>query len=188
MKLEKVLVAIDGSDTALEALDIGIEISNTYNAVLIILCVASLDSFPDDLRGIAADKVAHADRQNPNWPSLARLPSWVASALEAIESQGTSYRVLDELVAQVLEKAQARSHEAGVKNVSPVADSGEPTPRIVSQATTLGVDLVIVGARHFGPNGIEPLSVANAVARELPCSCLVYRNPKAGNEPAATAG
>ncbi len=156
MKLEKVLVAIDGSDTALEALDIGIEISNTYDAALSILCVASLDSFPDDLRGIAADEVAHADRKNPKWPNLARLPSWVVSALETIESQGTSYRVLDAMVAQILEKAQARAREAGVGNVSLVADSGEPAPRIVSQAKALGVDLVIVGPRHFGPGGVEP--------------------------------
>ena len=88
MKIEKILVAIDGSDESLEALDAGIGLAKNNGVALVVLCVASLDSFPDDLRGIAADEVAHADRQNPKWPNLSRLPSWVASALGLIESLG----------------------------------------------------------------------------------------------------
>ncbi len=58
MKIEKILVAIDGSDESLEALDAGIGLAKNNGAALVVLCVASLDSFPDDLRGIAADEVA----------------------------------------------------------------------------------------------------------------------------------
>ncbi|MDJ0871035.1 MAG: universal stress protein [Gammaproteobacteria bacterium] len=51
-------MAIDGSDESLEALDAGIGLAKNNGAALVVLCVASLDSFPDDLRGIAADEVA----------------------------------------------------------------------------------------------------------------------------------
>ncbi|MDJ0890504.1 MAG: universal stress protein [Gammaproteobacteria bacterium] len=58
MKIEKILVAIDGSDESLDPLDAGIRLTKANAAALVVVCVASLDSFPDDLRGIAADEVA----------------------------------------------------------------------------------------------------------------------------------
>ena len=82
------MAEVDGSDESVKALDAGIGLAKYNGAALVVLCVASLGSFPDDLRGIAADEVAHADRQNPKWPNLSRLPSWVASALGLIESLG----------------------------------------------------------------------------------------------------
>ncbi len=52
------MAEVDGSDESVKALDAGIGLAKYNGAALVVVCVASLDSFPDDLRGIAADEVA----------------------------------------------------------------------------------------------------------------------------------
>jgi nucleotide-binding universal stress UspA family protein len=177
----RVLVAIDGSDESLAALDMSMKLCRDYSAELVLICVANLDSFPSALRGLAGLKVSVLGPEDQRWPSLGRLPLWITEALEVIKTQGSHRRVVDELSAQILEKAKIKAESAGIGNIRLEQGSGSPAEEIVRCCQSLNVDLVVVAPRHFEAGSPPDYSVANAVAQSSPCSCLTVK--PAGTNP-----
>jgi nucleotide-binding universal stress UspA family protein len=171
----RVLVAIDGSDESFTALDMSIRVCRDYSAELVLMCVADLDSLPNALRGLAGLKASELDTQDQRWPNLAGLPLWIAESLEVIRTQGSHRRVVDELTAQILEKAKTRAESAGIDHIRLEQSSGSPTEEIVRCCKSLSIDLVVVAPRHFEPESLPDYSVANAVAQMSPCSCLLVK-------------
>lgn len=89
-------------------------------------------------------------------------------------------RLVDEMNG-VLDRAVERLRAAGI-----AADArllrGRPASRLVEEATTLGVDLVIVGSRGLGPFRSMLLgSVSAEVVDRAPCPVLVARGEAIGS-------
>ncbi|MGB5253403.1 MAG: universal stress protein [Sedimenticolaceae bacterium] len=175
MEFGRVLVAIDGSEESLDALDVSMKVCRDNSAELVLMCVANLDSFPRTLRGLAGLEASELGPQDQRWPSLGRLPLWIAEALEVIKTQGSHRRVVDELAAQILEKAKAKAASAGIGNIKLEQGSGSPAEEIVRRCKSLNVDLVVVAPRHFEAGSPPDHSIANAVSQSSPCSCLLVK-------------
>ena len=174
-EFRRVLVAIDGSDESLAALDMSLKVCRDYSAELVLMCVANLDSFPSALRSLAGLETSALDPQDQRWQSLGRLPLWITEALEVIKTQGSHRAVVDELSAQILEKAKVKAESAGIANIRLEQGSGSPAEEIVRCCKSLNVDLVVVAPRHFEGGSPPDYSVANAVAELSPCSCLTVK-------------
>jgi nucleotide-binding universal stress UspA family protein len=171
----RILVAIDGSDESLAALDMSLKVCRDYSAELVLMCVANLESFPSALRGLAGLETSALGPQDQRWLSLGRLPLWITEALEVVKTQGTHRRVVDELSAQILEKAKAKAKSAGIGSIRLEQGSGSPAEEIVRCCKSLNVDLVVVAPRHFEAGNPPDYSVANSVAQLSPCSCLTVK-------------
>lgn len=172
---EKVLLAIDGSDESLDALDVSLRICKDHSAELVLMCVASLDSFPSTLQSLAVLEGSVLSPQDQRWPNLPHLPLWIAEALEVIRTQGSHRRIVDELAVQILEKAKIKAEAAGIENIRLEHGSGSPAEAIVRCCKSLNVDLVVVAPRQFEAGSPPDHSVANAVAQSSPCSCLIVK-------------
>jgi len=171
----RVLVAIDGSDESLDALDVTLKVCRAFSAELVLMCVASLNSLPSALRSLAELKASALGQEDRRWPNLAGLPLWVAESLQVIKTQGSHRRVVDELAAQILEKAKVKAESAGMENIRLELVSGSPAEEIVRCCKSLNVDLVVVAPRHFEAGSPADYSVANAVAQLSPCTCLIVK-------------
>jgi nucleotide-binding universal stress UspA family protein len=172
--MKKILLALDGSDESLHALDTAIELSLAFSSELFLLCVATLESLPESLRGVAELKLSELSAADPRWPGMANVPLWLHEAVDVIKNQGTHQRVIDELAVQILEKAYVRANAAGVKSVKMETGSGDPAREIVSRSRSLNSDLVIVAPWH-DEAGRSQGGVAGAVARDCSCNCLIAR-------------
>jgi nucleotide-binding universal stress UspA family protein len=171
----RVLVAIDGSDESLAALDMSMKVCRDYSAELVLMCVADLESLPSALRGLAGLEASRLGPQDQRWPNLGGLPLWIAESLEVIKNQGSHRRVVDELSAQILQKAKVKAESAGIEHIRLEQGSGSPAEEIVRCCESLHVDLVVVAPRHFEAGSPPDYSVANAVAQSSPCSCLMVK-------------
>jgi nucleotide-binding universal stress UspA family protein len=171
----RVLVAIDGSDESLAALDMSMKVCRDYSAELVLVCVADMDSLPSALRGLARLESSELGPQDQRWPNLGGLPLWVAESLEVIKTQGSHRRVVDELSAQILEKAKVRAESAGIEHIRLEQGSGSAAEEIARCCKSLNVDLVVVAPRHLEAGSPPDYSVANAVAQLSPCSCLMVK-------------
>jgi len=174
-KFGKILLAIDGSDESLDALDVSLNMCRDHSAELVLMCVASLDSLPSTLKSLAGLECSVLTLQDQRLPHLSHLPLWIAEALEVIRTQGSHRRIVDELASQILEKAKIKAETAGIENIRLEHGSGSPAEEIVRCCKSLNVDLVVVAPRHFEAGSPPDHSVANAVAQSSPCSCLIVK-------------
>ena len=180
MQVRKVLVAVDGSEESMEALDAAIEIGRDRSSELFLLCVARLESFPDSIRAIAELRLSDLDTDDRRWPNLTGVPLWMSDAMAAIRTQGSHQKVIDELASQILSRAKGRAESAGIVCKELSHDSGDPTAQILGKCEVHGIDLVVLAPHHEASDGSPGDSVTLDVVRKSPCSCLVYKSQANG--------
>lgn len=143
---KKILVAIDGSRHAIEALDRGVELQKLTGAELYLLCVYKHHSLFEASLSIGR-------------------PADVQIADSALES----------FAKEVVEDAKKHAEEQGSPAVRGFVKSGKPSKTIVEFAEAKGVDLIVVGAKgtHGDRDGFFLGSVAQRVAGAAECATLV---------------
>lgn len=145
----KILLATDGSESANNAVDTVRSLSLPAGTEIVL--VAVLPATPD-LFGAA-------------WES------YVPADAEAIERQ-----MVDELKG-TLSGLRARIEQPGVDVKSEVL-RGRPASRVVEEASTLGVDLIVVGSRGLGAwKRLLLGSVSAEIVDHATCPVLVARRP-----------
>ncbi|BCX18808.1 MAG: universal stress protein [Geminicoccaceae bacterium] len=150
--MQRILVAIDGSEPAWKALDVAAELARALGARVDLLHVVRPEPPP---AGIAA--YAEAERI----PLEEEIARWRSERLEG-----------DEIAREAAERLRTK----GVRAVETIVEEGSPAPAILATAERLGADLVVVGSR--GRTGLLATllgSVSKRVAEEAPCSVLVVR-------------
>jgi len=155
--IKNILVAVDGSENSDRALDFALDISEKFNAAIMILNVSE---------------------------SLPMVP--VQDGFTPIPEEPTAYPGGDAaLISEDLQKAheevlsRAVAHAKKVKpnlNISSTLIEGEPAHEIVSAAKKGGFDVIVVG--HRGMGKMEELflgSVSMKVAHLTPCPVLIVK-------------
>lgn len=143
----KILVPVDGSDQALKAAKVAVELASTYHAKLFILSVVAAPGF-----SLVGPVGAPADLSD-------------------------YYKAGNADAKSAVERAEVIAREAGVEFsgsvVQPVASAADA---IVEFATSQKVDLIVMGTRGLGGIRKLVLgSVSSAVVSSSPCSVLVVR-------------
>jgi len=145
MMFERILVPVDGSDAALEALDLAVKLQSTCDAELYILCVYRHYS----LLEASLSMVRPEDPENLD---------------ESMREYATG----------VVERAKQIAVEGGAKKVRGIVKSGPPARTIVGIAEAKGANLIVMGSRGSGDVEKFLLgSVSHKVTSLADCPVLV---------------
>lgn len=142
---ERILVPVDGSDRALSALQVAVELQGKWGSELMLLCVYRHYSLLE----------ASMSMVNPERP----------------ENLDDSMR---EHARNVVEHAKAQAAEYGSTNVRGFVKSGPPARTIVNFAKDKNVGLIILGSRGLGDvEGYLLGSVSHKVTSLSHCPTMV---------------
>jgi len=154
---QKILVPIDGSETANAALDCAIRLVGAETTVLLLQVVDSAERI-----------IVQTTPAGYGLASASFTPSIVDSVIEAQRNAATAH----------LEAAQGRLATAGVANIETRIVEGLPGEEIVRVAQEEGFDLVVMGTH--GRSGLTRAvlgSVADHVVRHLDGTPVMLINP-----------
>ncbi|SFR45879.1 Nucleotide-binding universal stress protein, UspA family [Marinobacter daqiaonensis] len=143
---KRILVAVDGSKSALDALKQAVELQKLSQSELYIICVYKHHSLFSASLSIAR-------------PEELRIPD----------------EALSQYARDVVEHAKAIAVENGAPTVKGYTDSGRPSKTIVEFASKHDIDLIVLGARgtHGAKDGILLGSVSQRVAGMAKCPILL---------------
>lgn len=149
--MQRILVAVDGSDHALRAIDMAADIAVHFEIPLVVVHVRS-DSGAGQ---IPLDIVAYRQLEN----------------LYEAESG-----LLDSMASRIAEDAAERARRAGALSVEVQIDVGDPAATIVRMSQDLGADLIVMGRRGRGDlGGLLLGSVSHKVGHLAECAVLTVR-------------
>lgn len=115
--INKLLVALDGSNHSLKAVDYASETAASLKAKLIILNVVKTQELPESLREYAE--------------------------LEHVE--GTDIEVLKKVAGHLVANAERRAKEKGVDDIVGEVEEGPVARTIIARAQHHDVDMIVVG-------------------------------------------
>lgn len=122
--MARILVGVDGSESAMRAVDYAAKLAASTQSDLVLLTVSSLPFILDD----ELKAYAHAEHLYKD-----DLP-----------------RLLVDPRPPALEAARARATAMGAERVETIAVGGDPAAEIISAAERNGSDLIVVGRRGMG--------------------------------------
>lgn len=146
--LKKILVAIDGSQPSQRALDMGAQIAEKFDAVLVLIYVIRDMQLPESLRQMAEVELVQESR------------------LTTLQKIGQT----------ILAEAATRAKKQGAKNVRNEVRPGDPAGAILRYVAENGVDLIVMGSRGLGD--VESMllgSVSRKVSNLAKVGCLTVR-------------
>lgn len=142
---KRILVAVDGSRTALGALEKAIELQKLNDGEIFLLCVFKHHS----LFEASLSMVRPTEMQIPD-------------------------QALTEFAREVVNHAKEFAAEHGGKNVRGFVKGGRPSKTIVDFAQEKGVDLIVMGTHGtHSKDGMLLGSVAHRVASMAKCPILI---------------
>jgi nucleotide-binding universal stress UspA family protein len=174
--IDHVLVATDGSDTAIRAVDTAAGIAVKFNAKLTVLHVMLHGSRAEEAGRMAEAEhlVRHASASA--LPDMENVPGSMTELFRASRNNEETARILSALGDRIVEDAAARARKAGVAEVRTRVEAGDYAETILKTATAAGADLIVLGSRGLG--GLEGMllgSVSDKVARHAAISVLTVR-------------
>ena len=120
--LERILIALDGSEHSLRAASEGSEIAKRFDAELHLLTVTK---------------------------PLKLTPS-VRDYFESEDLVGEFAYVLDPMTDDIMSRARAIAEQCGVKKIKTAVREGKPARSIVDYAKGNRVELIVLGSRGLG--------------------------------------
>lgn len=142
----RILVAVDGSRSALKALEHAVDLHRLTGAELMLLCVYKHHSLFEASLSMVR-------------PQQLQIPD----------------QALAEYARDVVEHAKLYATELGARGVRGFVKGGRPSKAIVGFAKDREVDLIVVGSRgtHSDKDGLLLGSVSHRVASMARCPTLV---------------
>ena len=143
---DRILVAVDGSSGALQALDAAIEVQKKFEAELLLLCV-----------------YRHHSQLEASM-SMVR-PEAPAAPVD---------KSMEEYARSVVEQAKDHAAKAGASSVRGFVKAGHPSRTIVKFAKDRDAKMIVVGSRGLGDiEGFLLGSVSHKVTSLAECPVLV---------------
>ena len=149
--IKQILLAIDGSEHAARATAMAGELAAKLGATV---------------------TVVHA------MPRLGsgRVPEELAQVVKLEHVEITEGNIMRQVAEQIVQRAEARLAEAGVKQIKSSIEIGDPASRIVETARTCSADLIVIGRRGLGSiGGVLLGSVSLKINHLAECPCLTVK-------------
>ena len=170
---KKILFPTDGSDHASKALALAIDLTDKYDAELVILHVPHATGNLSTLRHFAeVEGLAHGIDFE-----IDRLKSVDYRGLptndNAFHEAAISPRLLLEIGEFILEGARQEAAAAGLEKVQTHIEIGDPAERILGCIESDDIDCVVMGSRGLTDlKGLFLGSVSHKVTNRAPCTCI----------------
>ncbi len=120
--LKTILVAVDGSDHSLKAVDLGASIASAMNSELRILYVLKNQSLPKGL-------LEYADAEH---------------------IIGGNKDILEKMASDIVTNAKARAEQSGATHITTEVIRGPVARSIVKCGKECNVDMIVIGTRGMG--------------------------------------
>ncbi|OMH29452.1 universal stress protein [Motiliproteus sp. MSK22-1] len=170
MSISNIVVADDGSDHAISALNIAIELALKFDAKLTVVHVLTHDHPAEELRHLV--EVEHMAGNGRALTGVAGASSRDLPVAEVVAEE----RVIAVLGEQIVKSARTKATESGVKNVSSVIQSGDYANCILEVAKEEGADMIVMGRRGLSNlKGLLFGSVSQKVSQRAECSVLTVK-------------
>lgn len=148
MYFKNILVALDGSDHAMKALELGVQLEDKFDATLHILSV---------YRHYGHFESSH---------SLVRPREGLSAPDDALK----------QIAKEIVEMGMARAKDMGATGVKGVVKRGKPSRVILDYAKEHPIDCIVMGKRGIGDGGGGLLgSVSDRVSTLAPCTCITVK-------------
>ena len=172
----KVLVAIDGSDHAHQALEVGSDIADRYDAEMLLVHVLDESQASSEIREmVETEHVVTPPQYRDMFQTLVEYPPLAGSEHDT-KREAYLREIFVAAGKAIVERGKRQSHEKGVKAVHTTVLDGDPAKEILACATRNKVDLVVMGSRGLGTLKKLVLgSVSRKVSENAECSCLTVK-------------
>lgn len=144
----KILVPVDGSRYANQAVEVAVDLAQRYQASVFLLHVIRNLSLPQEILEMMARGEVTQSRQE----------------------------LLEDSAQIILENAKAKFDAAGHSDVKSAYLVGSPAKSVVAYAEENGIDLIVIGHRGVSSEGDELLGgMARKLTNISKISCLVVK-------------
>lgn len=172
--MERIMVALDGSDHSDKALDLASEIAAKSGAELVLLHVVSDKPLTEAERHMAEveylNEIAGSfdvSRVDPGGDPQTRAQRVLQHYADV------AHRVREAMGQRLMSRSRTRARERGVRSVQAVLEDGDPASTILRLAKGLHVDMLFLGSRGLGDaKGLLMGSVSHKVAHLAECTCV----------------
>ena len=169
-----ILVATDGSEHALKAVDLAADLAQKYDAQIVLLHVLLRDAAVSDLHNLA--DVGSLPQAVQDELNVMEGAAPVATPMGGVYIPSVPRSVLEGVGSQILDKAKAAMEGKGVKIVSASIDDGDPAEKIVASAERENADTIIMGNRGVSDlAGLFLGSVSHKVSHRCDCTCITVK-------------
>lgn len=145
---EKILVGVDGSESALTAVTTAAGLGKTHDSDLVLVHVVQISAIADQALKMSATE--HL-KDNPK-------------------------TIMEKLSQDVLDQARAHARDAGLadERITTLTTDGNQARQLIEAAEQQKADLIVVGSRGRGRlEGMLLGSVSQKIAALAPCPCLI---------------
>lgn len=170
--IRTVLVAVDASEHAKAAVDLGAGIASACDADLVLLHVVFGGPTPNDLYG-KAEQQLDAAMEAGTWQS--EHDHW-----------GREHQIQEFAGSIILDEAKERATARGAQRVKAINDYGSTVERILEHAEILSADMIVMGAR--GTGALQNLfigSTSHGVLHNAPCTAIAVHHTGGAQDLAA---
>lgn len=147
---QKIMVGVDGSDSALRAVDAAARLAKDHDARLIMCHVVQISAIAEEALKVSA--TAHLEKEPK--------------------------QIMERISQEILDAAKAHAVKSGLPEarIETFSADGNQASRLIEAATSREVDLVVVGSRGRGRlEGLLLGSVSQKIAALAPCACLIVK-------------
>jgi nucleotide-binding universal stress UspA family protein len=169
---KSIAVAVDGSDMANRAVQIGAELAVLASAKFDLIYVVDSHhmQIPDDLQNLLEIEHIVAPMRR-DVTSLADAPANLFKSIN--QASANSQRAVFELADFIVKQAKKDAQLVGVKAVETTVEIGNPADRILDFAKRHNCDLIISGRHGLNPfQSVFLGSTSNKLAQQSECCCL----------------
>ncbi len=176
--MEKILVATDGSDHALKAIDLACDLAHRHNCKLFLCHVLLRDKEVDELKRLAelegldmaVIKQLEEIAKSPAPPPADRLQIW------GRDSKPVPEDLLQRIGREILDHGRRRAADNGITPELLEIEDGPAHRRILDWVSQQDIDTIVLGSR--GLRAIEAMSfgsVSQKVSQGSDCTCITVK-------------
>ncbi|WP_112322263.1 universal stress protein [Oceanibium sediminis] len=148
--IDKILLAVDGSENAQRALDVASELALNLDAALFIVHVLMHGSPPKELMRMAEVEHIIDKARTTAIPQLSLIAGERFDLLETTLDDQQTARVITAMGEEILSRAENRARELEVREVSTHVRVGDRAEEILDAAKEHAVDMIVIGSRGLG--------------------------------------
>jgi len=173
---KQIVVATDGSDHAVKALDMAADLAAQSDGVLTIVHVLMHGQPPEELNRMAEIEhlIPHAARTA--MPTLEHVPATMMDMFQASTEIEQARQVVEAIGEKLVEDAAEQARRRGAKQVQTRIEIGDYAETILAVAKDVGADMIVLGNRGLGDlKGLLMGSVSHKVGQLAECTIVTVK-------------
>jgi len=175
--MQRIVVALDGSDHADKALELASELAGKYDAELVLLNVLSDKHLSEGERQLAETEYLDELSSTPEMSGVLQAGDLRTAAQRFVQGFGpVTRRVRAALGERLMERAHRKAREHGARKIETALEDGEPAETILRVAKERNADMIVMGSRGLGgAQGLLMGSVSHKVGHLAECTCVTVK-------------